>query len=80
MYVISPFRTEGIEWKGQRQETMLLMNTAIPTFRTFYRLFNPEKYPRDRWQIAVVRIAFYAFTFCGHLNVYVKKYYVEKME
>ena len=74
------FRTDGIRWEGQRQGTVLLINLLIIIIRTTYMMLHHEAYPSNLWQIGLVRLVTTLIILCGFIRIYIKKYYLEKME
>ena len=68
-----------MRWEGQPRETVLLINIVIIVLRTIYIMFHPQHYPKNLWQIGLVRLVTTIIIFCGFVRIYVRKYYLEKM-
>ena len=73
------FRTEGVTWEGQRQGTVLLMNLLMIIIRSSYMMLHVKDYPRNPWQIGLVRLVVAVIILCSYIRIYIKKYYLEKM-
>ena len=67
-------------WEGQRQGTVLLMNLLMIIIRTWYMMLHAKDYPRNPWQIGLVRLVIAVIILCSYSRLYIKKYYLEKMK
>ena len=59
-----------MRWEGQHQGTVLLINLLIIVFRTTYMMVHQENYPRNPWQIGLVRLVTAFIILCGYIRIY----------